>query len=353
MTWVPERAGNWLFHCHVLDHMDSSFSPDLYGPEGPLPTADKERGTHMGMAKLVLGITVSEVSPSTAANRVAMPPVAAERHLFVRQRPATSYVPAGPGFYLEGVSQQVGAVGPPLVITRGVRTAITVTNELSEPTAIHWHGLEIESYYDGVPGWDGTAQHTTPAIAPGSSFTAYMTPPRAGTFIYHTHWHDAKQLTGGMYGALLVLPAGQTFNPTIDKVFVLGRNGTNELLDPLMLNGSPQPRLMVLLPGPTYRFRFVNIAPEDVLVAVSLSSEGRLVQWRAVAKDGADLPQQQATVQDAKWNLSVGETGDFEFTPKTPGSYQLRFTTLEGIEITQGILVVPPDDPASVFAAKQ
>ncbi len=350
MTWLPERAGNWLFHCHVLDHMDSSFSPDLYGPEGPAPMAHAEHGGHTGMAKLVLGITVSGAS---AATRTTVTPVAAERHLFVRERPASPYVPAGPGFYLQGVSQQVGAIGPPLVITRGVRTAITVTNELSEPTAIHWHGLEIESYYDGVPGWDGTTQHTTPAIAPGSSFIAYMTPPRAGTFIYHTHWHDAKQLTGGMYGALLVLPPGQTFDPATDKVFVLGRNGPNELLDPLVLNGNPQPPVMVLLTGPTYRFRFVNIAPEDVLVGVSLTSEERPAKWRAIAKDGADLPPQQATVQDAKWNISVGETGDFEFTPKTPGSYQLRFTTLDAIEITQGIMVVPPDDPASVFAAKQ
>jgi hypothetical protein len=43
-------------------------------------------------------------------------------HLFVRERPATPYAPAGPGFYLEGVSQQVGLIGPPLVLTRGVRT---------------------------------------------------------------------------------------------------------------------------------------------------------------------------------------------------------------------------------------
>jgi hypothetical protein len=35
------------------------------------------------------------------------------------------------------------------VIPRGERTAITVHNELNEATAIHWHGLEIESYYDG------------------------------------------------------------------------------------------------------------------------------------------------------------------------------------------------------------
>jgi manganese oxidase len=352
MTWMPERPGNWLFHCHVLDHMDSYFSPVLYGPKGPPPMEHGPHGAVMGMAKLVLGISVTG-EPVLKPAAAVVPPVAAEMHLFVRERPATSYAPAGPGFFLAGVSQQVGPIGPPLVLTRGVRTAITVTNELQQPTAIHWHGLEIESYYDGVAGWGGTAQHATPPIAPGGSFVAYMTPPRAGTFIYHVHWHDAEQLIGGMYGPLLVLPPGQTFDPTTDKVFVLGRSGLNEMLDPLVLNGSPQPSMMVLLLGPTYRLRFVNIAPNDALVEVSLSCNGHPEKWRAIAKDGADLPPQQATVRDALWPISVGETGDFEFTPKTPGSYQLRFTSRLGREVTQGILVVPHDDPLSVYAAKR
>src|SRR5262249_18335029 len=161
-------------------------------------------------------------------------------------------------------------------------------------TAIHWHGLEIESYYDGVPLWDGTPQRTTPYIAPGSSFTAYMTPPRAGTFIYHTHWNDVRQLLGGMYGAILVLEPGQKYDPTTDKVFVLGRNGTNDMRDPLVLNGSPQPGVMVLLTGQTYRFRIVNITPLDSTLTASLTNEGKASKWRPIAKDGADLPASKA-----------------------------------------------------------
>src|SRR5262249_2126413 len=155
--------------------------------------------------ELVMGITVSGGNTHVVPATLALPPPAAERHLYIRERPASLYEPTGPGFFLEGVSKEVELVGPPLVITRGERTAITVHNELKEATAVHWHGLEIESYYDGVPLWDGTAQHAAPYIAPGHSFTAYMTPPRAGTFIYHTHWNDVRQLTGGLYGALLVL----------------------------------------------------------------------------------------------------------------------------------------------------
>jgi len=225
-----------------------------------------------------------------------------------------------------------------------------VKNNMDEPTGVHWHGLEIESYYDGVPFWDGTTQHTTPFIAPGSSFVAYMKPPRAGTFIYHTHWNDVRQLIGGMYGALLVFEPGQEYVPATDKVFVLGRGGINEMHDPLVLNGSPQPGLMVLLPGQNYRFRFVNMTPNDSLVGISLTTEGHPGKWRALAKDGADLPTQRAIVLDALQTISVGETYDFEFAPKEPGDYELRFSSSLGSEVTQMIAVVPPGAPFSVFA---
>jgi FtsP/CotA-like multicopper oxidase with cupredoxin domain len=355
MTWVPERTGNWLFHCHLFDHMSNYKTPWVYGPDGP-PTAiahahEHADGTVMGMGDLVMGITVSG-SPHLVEAKMEAPHVTTHRDLFVRQRKATPYVPAGPGFYLEGVSQSVGAVGPPLVVTRGETTAITVHNELDEPTAVHWHGIEIESYYDGVPGWTGAPQHTTPYIGPGQSFVAYMTPPRAGTFIYHTHWHNVDQLIGGLYGALLVMEPGQTYSPELDKVFVLGRGGRNEMKDPLLVNGSSQPELMVLLTGKTYRFRFVNITPEDAIITTSLSLDSHPVSWRAIAKDGADLPPQQATARDAMQVVSVGETYDFAFSPEKPGAYQLRFCSKIGSEITQPITIVPPGSPYSVFAKK-
>ena len=83
-----------------------------------------------------------------------------------------------------------------LTVTRGERTAITVVNQLSEPTSVHWHGIELESYYDGIPGWSGAGTKTAPFIAPADSFTAVFTPPRAGTFMYHAHADDIHQLTG-------------------------------------------------------------------------------------------------------------------------------------------------------------
>ena len=364
LTWTPDRIGNWLFHCHFLEHMTVHLEPEDFGPAGPPPAPPPHTGTSsdnmaMDMTGLVLGITVHAQPDGPTERSDASAPVGARRHLYVRERPVSAYSPAGLGFYLEGVSRRVGAIGPPLVVTEGVRTAITVTNESKEPTAVHWHGMEDDSYYDGIPGWDGTSHHRAPVIKPGESFVAYITPRRAGTFIYHTHWDDVRQLTGGLYGALLVLPPGASYDSATDKVFVLGRTGPRNSQDPLVLNGVPQPAVMTLLSGNTYRFRLINITPNNgaqVSVTAVDGASNRIATWRAIAKDGADLPPQQATLSAARTTLFVGETRDYEFAPVSPGKFVLRFFNGQaggGSEISQVIVVVSPNDPMSAFVTKK
>ncbi|HJR58631.1 MAG TPA: multicopper oxidase domain-containing protein [Vicinamibacterales bacterium] len=102
---------------------------------------------------------------------------------------------------------------------------------------MHWHGIELESYYDGVPGLSGSGQRLLAPIEPGGSFVADFTPPRAGTFIYHSHFDDLKQLSSGLYGPLIVLPPGETFDPDTDRVLVIST-------------------------GRTYRLRIINIVPD-------------------------------------------------------------------------------------------
>ena len=62
-------------------------------------------------------------------------------------------------------------------------------------------------------------------IVPGERFTVRITPPRTGTFIYHTHLHDYRQLSSGLYGPLVVVEPGETYDPATDHVVVLGRRG--------------------------------------------------------------------------------------------------------------------------------
>jgi manganese oxidase len=114
------------------------------------------------------------------------------------------------------------------VLTRGQPVDVVTVNHLSQPMAVHWHGIELESYSDGVPGWSGSGQAPAPSIEPGDSFVARLTLRRAGTFMYHTHIDDLRQLTSGVYGPILVLEPGQRYDPATDHVFVAGWDGPDD-----------------------------------------------------------------------------------------------------------------------------
>src|SRR5207244_9026229 len=112
--------------------------------------------------------------------------------------------------------------GPTLLLERGRPVRITVVNRLDVATSVHWHGMEIESYPDGVAGWSGAPGRIAPAIQPNDSFIAEFTPPRAGTFIYHSHINELMQTNSGMYGALIVIDSIHAFDPGIDKIILVG-----------------------------------------------------------------------------------------------------------------------------------
>jgi FtsP/CotA-like multicopper oxidase with cupredoxin domain len=308
-------------------------SPELSLVANPLEPAPghaahaAEPEESAGMGGLILGI---KVSPADDRQLAAVSTAKARQlRLLVREKPATRFSPLKMGYLIqEGDAKETSdpppIPGAPLVLTRGEPVEILVVNQLQEVTSVHWHGMELESYYDGVPGWSGGSPQVTPPIPPGGTFLARMTPPRAGTFIYHTHWHDIAQLTSGLYGPLIVVEPGQKFDPEADKVFIIGGSGPDESVYPMLLNGSAQPGPLVLKAGTRYRLRFINISPNDSDAKVSLLADSKPVQWRAIAKDGWTLPQAQATLRPAQQGITVGETRDFEFVAGQPGKLELE-----------------------------
>jgi manganese oxidase len=137
-----------------------------------------------------------------------------------------------------------------------------------------------------------------------------FTPPRAGTFIYHTHLHDNRQLTSGLYGALLVVDPAETFDEAVDHVFVMGRGGP-ALDAPLVVNGQEAPQI-VWKSGVRHRIRFINITPGETL-AVTLRTGAGPVTWRPLAKDGAAFAPRRSEPESAAQVIGVGETYDFEY----------------------------------------
>jgi FtsP/CotA-like multicopper oxidase with cupredoxin domain len=191
--------------------------------------------------------------------------------------------------------------------------------------------LEIESYPDGVPGWSGMPGRTMPAIAPRDSFVAEFTPPRAGTFMYHAHLDEQRQIGTGLYGALLVVEPGRARDST-ERVLVFSRASPLPAEGGVTLvNGRAPPDTVELTAGVAHRLRLVFIQPDGAArlrVHGGLPGDTSLVAWRLLAKDGADLPPALTRPRSATGLVAVGETYDYEFTPRARGLYRMDFTAL-------------------------
>jgi CopA family copper-resistance protein len=91
---------------------------------------------------------------------------------------------------------------PTLRWREGQEVVIHATNLLDEPTSIHWHGLLLQGVMDGSPGFNGYQP-----IMPGQTYTYRFKLRQAGTYWYHSH--SASQEQEGMYGAIVIKPAGR------------------------------------------------------------------------------------------------------------------------------------------------
>ena len=327
LTWVPERAGNWMFHCHDNYHvlrnrpLDGSPLP----PEPEHMVHAKNHALEM-MGGLVMGV---EVRPN--GRSVSQPNDVGRRRLRLVARVDSGGTDTEPayGYVLQDGKSTTPTrspllPGPTIMLKRGEPVSITVVNELPEATAVHWHGIELESYFDGVAGFSGSSGSVSPAIAPRDSFEARFTPPRAGTFIYHPHADEVRQQEAGMSGAIVVLDNPDAYDPVHDVVLLVSTPRRQADGATVFLNGTNAPRPLDMRIGERYRLRLVNIHTYRPSMIARLMRDSTLLEWRAVAKDGRDLPRDQATMRPAQQQSGNGETYDFEFTPTAPGD--VRFT---------------------------
>jgi FtsP/CotA-like multicopper oxidase with cupredoxin domain len=222
---------------------------------------------------------------------------------------------------------------PSIELTRGEPVSITVVNNIGEPLSVHWHGIELESYFDGVAGFAGSDQRLAPLIAPRDSFEARFTPPRSGTFIYHSHVDEQRHHRAGLAGAIIVRDSALS-DPTAEHLFFIkSARGSSESF-PMEINGEVNPDTLVLRVGRPYRFRFVGLSVTSPNATVYLTArpdssslnvrDTMLVEWRRLAKDGGDLPERERTLRPAQQLISIGETYDVEFQPTKRGELRLE-----------------------------
>jgi len=100
------------------------------------------------------------------------------------------------------------------------------------------------------------------------------------------------------------------------------------------VNGRVNPDTVVFRSGHPQRLRFIGLTLVNPNATVTLtarsdslfrnSPDTMIVQWRQLAKDGANLPASATGSRRAQQIVSIGETYDFEYTPARPGNLRIE-----------------------------
>jgi FtsP/CotA-like multicopper oxidase with cupredoxin domain len=120
----------------------------------------------------------------------------------------------------KAVTLNGGVPGPTLRWREGDDVSIAIDNKLDTVTSLHWHGLIVPANQDGVPGlsFDG--------IPARSRFTYRFPAKQAGTYWYHAHSRFQEQ--SGLYGAIVIDPAGGERYPAEREHVILISDWTDE-----------------------------------------------------------------------------------------------------------------------------
>jgi len=228
--------------------------------------------------------------------------------------------------------------GPEIRVTEGDRIRLVVTNEMTQSTAIHFHGLKIENAQDGVP------MITQPVIQPGQTYTYEFTTRNPGTHMYHSHHNSAEQVTRGLLGALIIEPKDKSREPVVNAEYNLVLNDSG--LGQFTFNGRsfPYTQPIIAKKGDKIRVRYFN---EGLMIhPMHLHGLPQLV----FSKDGFNLPMPYMC---DTLNIAPGERYDVLIDCEEPGVWAYHCHILSHAEGPDGmfgmvtVLIVQDEEAAS------
>ena len=225
-----------------------------------------------------------------------------------------------PGKWMDVWGYNGSMPGPTIECVQGDRIRVIVTNNLPEPTSVHWHGLELINDMDGVPGV------TQDAIPAGKSFTYEFDMHQVGSFFYHSH--IAMQEAMGMVGWLIIHPK-VAYDPVCDRDFGLIFQNFAILPNQTIpdsrsmewnwhtINGrsAPYTTPMLIKHGERVRVRLLNFSPEQ---HHPLHFHGHTF-W-LTATEGGRIPR-SAWLPRNNNLVGVGMVHEFEFVANNPGDW--------------------------------
>ena len=221
--------------------------------------------------------------------------------------------------------------GPEIRVRRGQTVRVRFTNELDEPTSIHWHGIRITNRMDGVSGL------TQDPVKPSGTFEYVFEVPDAGTFWYHAHNKSWEQVARGLYGPLIVEEEHPVFDHAHDITLVIDdwRLNNQGAFDAeslgflgdwshagrlggwLTVNGQSQPRIK-LSRGEAYRLRLINASNARILFI-----DPNAIDARIIAYDGFPFLQPRKSEQ-AYEPLLPAQRMDLLVVPKEKSEKRLN-----------------------------
>ena len=219
---------------------------------------------------------------------------------------------------------------PTLRVKPGETLGLTLTNDLDQATNFHTHGLHVSP--------SGNSDNVLLHIEPGESFQFEFNIPEDGIsglsipgfywYHPHVHGHTGIQVTGGMFGALIVeggledLPELRDIPDQIMMLQVAQYYSDGTMIEfpdfdiaDVYLNGQYQP-VMSIAPGETQRWRILNASSSTFM---NLELEGHTLHQIASDGNALNAPWARETIL-----LSPGERADILVQGGEPGTYAFR-----------------------------
>ena len=168
---------------------------------------------------------------------------------------------------------------------------VRLVNGLSEPTALHWHGVRLANAMDGAPPL------TQAPVAPGESFDYRFVAPDAGTYWYH----PPRPTRHGLYGVLVVTEAEPVdVDRDVTLIFDQGTAGPDAV--PFTVNGTSQFDIRARR-NERLRLRLLNASASQIL---ALHIDG--LRTFVMATDGE--PAEPFAARDGRLALGPGNRID-------------------------------------------